>query len=89
MAGKQLKCRRDKSASRGGRKGLGHKIKVLVVDDDAGVRLTVRAMQESAAVEVVGEAVDGQEAVVQAEVLEPDVILKGDLAVACAGREER
>ncbi len=55
---------------------LGNRIKVLIVDDDPVNRMTVRMVLKAAAeVEVLGEAVDGQEAVAQAEILEPDVIL--------------
>lgn len=51
-------------------------IKVLVVDDHAVVREGLRtflALQDG--IEVVGEAVDGEEAVAQAQRLAPDVIL--------------
>jgi NarL family two-component system response regulator LiaR len=51
-------------------------IRVLVVDDHAIVRKGTRALlAEVADMEVVGEAENGQEAVDQAEILRPDVIL--------------
>ena len=51
-------------------------IRVLIVDDHAIVRKGIRALlAEIDDIEVVGEARDGQEAIVQADVLNPDVIL--------------
>ncbi|MGD8491255.1 MAG: response regulator transcription factor [Anaerolineae bacterium] len=51
-------------------------IRVLVVDDHAIVRKGIRALlAEFGDIEVVGEASDGQEAIDQAGVLNPDVIL--------------
>jgi NarL family two-component system response regulator LiaR len=51
-------------------------IRVLIVDDHAIVRRGIRALLATeAGVEVVGEAEDGQEAIVEAERLCPDVIL--------------
>jgi NarL family two-component system response regulator LiaR len=51
-------------------------IRVLIVDDHAIVRKGVRALLvEVDGIEVVGEAGDGQEAVVLAEKLHPDVIV--------------
>ena len=51
-------------------------IRVLIVDDHAIVRKGIRALlAEIEDIEVVGDASDGQEAVVQAEALSPDVIL--------------
>jgi NarL family two-component system response regulator LiaR len=51
-------------------------IRVLVVDDHAIVRKGIRALlAEIEDIEVVGEAGDGQEAMAQAEALNPDVIL--------------
>ncbi len=56
-------------------------IRVLIVDDQAIVRKGVRALlQQVEHIEVVGEAVDGPEAVAQAGSLCPDVILM-DLAM--------
>lgn len=49
---------------------------VLLVDDDAVVRTLLRALlEEHADLQVVGEASDGEEAVVLAEGYRPDVIL--------------
>jgi DNA-binding NarL/FixJ family response regulator len=51
-------------------------IRILLADDDALVRLGLRAVLESEAdLVVVGEATDGAEAVAQARALAPDVIL--------------
>ena len=51
-------------------------IRVLIVDDHAFVRKGVRAfLEEIDDIEVVGEAGDGEEAVAQSKVLQPDVIL--------------
>jgi NarL family two-component system response regulator LiaR len=51
-------------------------IRVLIVDDHAIVRKGIRALlAEIGDIEVVGEARDGQEAMVQADALSPDVIL--------------
>ncbi|GMQ79020.1 MAG: response regulator transcription factor [Anaerolineae bacterium] len=51
-------------------------IQVLIVDDHAIVRKGTRALlAEVEGIEVVGEAADGQEAVDQATLLRPDVIL--------------
>ena len=51
-------------------------IKVLLVDDHAVVRDGIRARLESSAdFSVVGEAVNGREAIQKVEELEPDVVL--------------
>jgi len=51
-------------------------IRVLMVDDHAFVRKGVRAfLEEIDDIEVIGEAGDGEEAVVKSKVLQPDVIL--------------
>lgn len=51
-------------------------MQVLVVDDHALVRKSVRALLEnSATIEVVGEAGDGKEAIVMAQELQPDVVV--------------
>jgi two-component system, NarL family, response regulator LiaR len=56
-------------------------IHVLIVDDHTIVRKGIRALlAEIGGIEVVGEAADGQEAIVQADRLHPDVILM-DLAM--------
>jgi two-component system chemotaxis response regulator CheB len=50
-------------------------IRVLIVDDSATTRALVRVVLEaSQEIEVIGEAVDGSEAVDQAALLRPDVI---------------
>ncbi|MBN2002070.1 MAG: response regulator transcription factor [Anaerolineae bacterium] len=55
---------------------MSESIRVLIVDDHTLVRKGIRALlAEIAGIEVVGEAADGQEAIVQAERLHPDVIL--------------
>ena len=51
-------------------------IRVLIADDHAIVRKGIRALLSTKRdIQVVGEAVDGAEAVAQAEALSPDVIL--------------
>jgi DNA-binding NarL/FixJ family response regulator len=52
-------------------------IRVLIADDNAVIRQGVRALLTSSAddIEVVGEASTGREAIEQAEVLAPDVVL--------------
>jgi DNA-binding NarL/FixJ family response regulator len=55
---------------------MADRIRILIVDDHAVVREGLRAflaLQEG--FEIVGEAADGEEAIAQAEQLEPDVIL--------------
>jgi two-component system, NarL family, response regulator LiaR len=60
---------------------MSQMIRVLIVDDHTIVRKGIRALlAEIADLEVVGEAADGQEAIVQADRLHPDVILM-DLAM--------
>ena len=52
------------------------KIKVLLVDDNEVVREGLKSILEPQAdIEVVGEAVDGLDAVIKAQELNPDVIL--------------
>lgn len=48
---------------------------ILLVDDHASARRSIRALLEEAGYDVVGEASDGQSALRQAEQLEPDVVL--------------
>lgn len=55
---------------------MGNSIRVLVVDDHNVVREGLRAVLESREdIEVIGEAGDGDQAIIQARVLQPDVIL--------------
>lgn len=50
--------------------------RTLVVDDDAGFRRRVRQFLASEpSIEVIGEAADGQEAILKARELKPDVVL--------------
>ena len=52
------------------------KIRVLIADDHAEVREgTRRMLEQEADIEVVGEAVDGEEAIELAERLRPDVAI--------------
>ncbi|MGH9064973.1 MAG: response regulator [Acidimicrobiales bacterium] len=56
--------------------GRQHPIRVLIVDDDAGVRRMIRimlSMEED--YDVVGEAADGHEAVRMTGSFQPDVVL--------------
>jgi DNA-binding NarL/FixJ family response regulator len=48
---------------------------ILIVDDHAGFRASVRTLLESEGYDVVGEAEDGATAVRLAEQLRPDVVL--------------
>ena len=51
-------------------------IRVLIVDDMPQVRCDLRLLlQLSSELEVVGEAANGQEAILQAEILHPDVVI--------------
>ena len=52
-------------------------IRVLIADDNAVIRQGVRALLTAGAddIEVVGEASNGREAIEQAELLDPDVVL--------------
>ena len=52
------------------------KIKILIADDHAAVRSGTReSLQTAPDIEVVGEAVDGEEAVILAGELQPDIIM--------------
>lgn len=54
---------------------LGKKVRVLVVDDSAYVRKVVKQMlSRSSAIEVIGTARDGEEALELVEQLQPDVV---------------
>ena len=48
---------------------------VLVVDDHAGVRVSLRAFLAETGFDVVGEAADGASALLEAARLRPDVVL--------------
>ncbi len=49
--------------------------RILIVDDHAGFRATVRLLLEVDGLEVVGEAADGESALEAARALRPDVVL--------------
>ncbi len=54
---------------------MNRKVRVLVVDDSAFFRRrVVHALQESSAIEVVGQAADGRQAIEQTRLHRPDVI---------------
>jgi DNA-binding NarL/FixJ family response regulator len=55
--------------------GQGAAPTVLIAEDNAGMRQTLRELLEDEGVEVVGEAADGMEAVEQAEALRPTMVL--------------
>lgn len=48
---------------------------VLIVDDHAAFRAAARSLLEAEGYDVVGEAIDGPDAVVEAERLRPQVVL--------------
>ncbi|MGD0038272.1 MAG: response regulator transcription factor [Bacteroidota bacterium] len=53
-----------------------HKLKVLLADDhDSFRRILIAFLRTQKDIEVVGEAVDGQEAIEQAERYQPDLVL--------------
>lgn len=55
---------------------IGSKVRVLLVDDHLMVRQTLRSiLQPHPNIEVVGEAGDGDEAVVSVGTLQPDVVV--------------
>jgi DNA-binding NarL/FixJ family response regulator len=49
--------------------------RVLLVDDNTGMRRVLRGVLEDAGMQVVAEATDGLEGVAQAEAVRPDVVL--------------
>jgi len=49
--------------------------RVLLVDDEALIRMGMRAMVQDLGYEVVGEAADGQEAIDKVAALDPDVVI--------------
>ena len=64
------------------------KIQVVIAEDHAVVRMGLRALMSSEpAFTLVGEAVDGAEAVSKALRLKPDVIMM-DRTDACEGRDQ-
>ena len=63
-------------------------IRVLLVDDHAVVRKGLRALfDQEPAIEVIGEAESGEQAIQQADQLQPDVVLM-DLEMAGLGGVE-
>jgi two-component system nitrate/nitrite response regulator NarL len=57
-------------------KEIGQKVRVLLVDDHDGVRKAVRSLLETyPRFEIIGEAVDGKEAIDEATRLKPDVVV--------------
>lgn len=61
--------------------------KVLIVDDDPGVREILRLILEVEDFDVVGEAVDGVEAIPQAVAHQPDFILLDEQMPRRTGHE--
>jgi response regulator NasT len=49
--------------------------RVLLVDDEAIIRMGMRAMLEDLGYQIVGEAADGQEAIEKVAALDPDVVI--------------
>ncbi|HJR45612.1 MAG TPA: response regulator transcription factor [Actinomycetota bacterium] len=64
----------------------GHR-KVLIVDDDPGIRQILRLILEVEDFDVVGEAVDGIEAVPQAVASQPDFIVLDEQMPRRGGEE--
>jgi CheY-like chemotaxis protein len=50
-------------------------VRVLIVDDNPGIRREIRRELESAGLEVCGEAADGLEAVEKAPAAKPDLVI--------------
>jgi len=67
--------------------GTGGAPRVLVVDDDEGIRQALRDLLREEGMDVVGEAADGSEAIESAKELLPDVILM-DLRMPVLGGAE-
>ena len=63
------------------------KPRVLIVDDDEGIRQALRDLLTEEGIEVVGEASDGQQAITVAAELKPDVLLM-DLRMPVLGGSE-
>lgn len=59
--------------------------RVLVADDAAFMRQMIREILESEGLEVVGEAVDGSEAVDAFEKLSPDLVMMDIVMPRCSG----
>lgn len=71
----QLEGRDAQPITRSGRT-TGHRIRLLIVDDHTLLRQALRSMLDAEdAIEIVGEAVNGRDAVELAEQLRPDVVL--------------
>lgn len=51
------------------------KLRILLADDEALIRLDLREMLTEAGHEIIGEAADGQEAVQLAQELRPDIVI--------------
>ncbi len=58
------------------RRGKDAPLSVLIVDDHATFRTSVRGLLESEGFDVIGEAASGSEAVERARELEPDLVLR-------------
>jgi response regulator NasT len=54
---------------------MADRVRVLLVDDEALIRMGMRTILESLGYEVVGEAANGQEALEKAGSLHPDVVI--------------
>lgn len=54
---------------------MAERPRVLIVDDESGVRADLTELLPMFDIEVVGEAADGEEAVARARELDPDVVL--------------
>ncbi len=67
--------------------GTGGAPRVLIVDDDEGIRQALRDLLREEGMDVVGEAADGSEAITAALDLRPDVILM-DLRMPILGGAE-
>jgi len=66
----------------------GHRpIRVLIVDDEADVRLLLRVQLEQHGFEIVGEAADGREAITRCRELTPDAIVLDLLMPGMSGFE--
>ncbi len=67
---------------------MSDKIRVLIVDDQALIRMGIAALlARKADIEVVGQAGNGQEAIEQVAALEPDVVLMDEMMPVMHGVE--